>query len=859
MAFEKCASGGSEDGKISKDEARQMMKEISDYIPQARQKLGGSASEASVLQEAARMAHNQAEAAAAIERRNQLMNLNKRKARLEYQKTFSPKKMYDAIASQIRGTNTPGDMRLMSGQAISRMKHAEYAVAMAQELERAGLVKFLNDERNELALAQELREQNLPEGVRQEGVSGNDAAVKASKIISRYLNLAREELNSEGAWIGDLDGYIAHQSHDPAQMMRGGRSAVKPLEGMAAKERWLKFVKPMLDDRTFLGVADKNKFLDGVYNALVSGVHLSAEGGTGLKDPAFSGPGNKAKKLSQGRVLHFKDAASDIAYQAEYGEKRLNDRIFRTLQNSARNYALLKIWGTNPRAEFENDIRRLSEAHRDTAPDAVAAFQKKTQALKNRMDFLDGTASRPQNELAATVMQNVRSIEAMSKLGNVMFTHLSVGATKAAELRHHGVGHFERFAHFFKSFADGMTPAERVQFGRDLLAETEGAQGSILSRFDPTDDMPGTASTIQNAYYRMTGLNWLYGIQRQGLIFKLSANLADNAGRAFDALHPLLQNKLKGYGIHSAEWELLRKAEHQKTSHGMAYFTPKAAESVTDEALRGYLGETVDMQGVGTKNPTSTAAQAAKIEAARKDLALKLHAYFSDSADRGMITPGVEERAFWLGNSKRGSLAGEAARSFSQFKLWPTALVTQAIARDLYATPNWKSAAGGIMSMAVACTMYGYARMVAVDLLSGKTPRSPTDPATIMAAVMKGGGFGILGDFFFGEATRNGNSPLVTELGPIASDLESLLKIYNTAKQDALEGAKHPLLPEVVRFGLDHIPGVNLWFLRSAINYLFLWRIYETMSPGWAARHEQRVKKETDQNFWLRPSKVKPL
>ena len=54
-------------------------------------------------------------------------------------------------------------------------------------------------------------------------------------------------------------------------------------------------------DRTFEGVEEPQKFLQGMYNALTTGVHLDDSGGVGFKDPAFTGPGNAAKKASAAR------------------------------------------------------------------------------------------------------------------------------------------------------------------------------------------------------------------------------------------------------------------------------------------------------------------------------------------------------------------------------------------------------------------------------------------------------------------------------------------------------------------------------------------------------------------------------
>ena len=117
-------------------------------------------------------------------------------------------------------------------------------------------------------------------------------------------------------------------------------------------------------------------------------------------------------------------------------------------------------------------------------------------------------------------------------------------------------------------------------------------------------------------------------------------------------------------------------------------------------------------------------------------------------------------------------------------------------------------------------------------------------PTSEMKAVLNG-------DFLFGEASR---SIAATFMGPAASDIESIFKVWNMAKDNAANGATHTLATEIAHLVASILPFANLWFARAALNCLFLCRLYDTVSPGWARRYEARVKKENNQTFWLRPS-----
>ena len=55
----------------------------------------------------------------------------------------------------------------------------------------------------------------------------------------------------------------------------------------------------------------------------------------------------------------------------------------------------------------------------------------------------------------------------------------------------------------------------------------------------------------------------------------------------------------------------------------------------------------------------------------KDELKTKLSAYFIDSADSAIPTPGARERAIMNQGHERGTVMGEALRLFAQFKSFP--------------------------------------------------------------------------------------------------------------------------------------------------------------------------------------------
>ena len=46
---------------------------------------------------------------------------------------------------------------------------------------------------------------------------------------------------------------------------------------------------------------------------------------------------------------------------------------------------------------------------------------------------------------------------------------------------------------------------------------------------------------------------------------------------------------------------------------------------------------------------------------------------------------------------------------------------------------------------------------------------------------------------------------------------------------------------------------INTWYTRLALDYLFLWRLQEAASPGYLARHQQRMEQKSGIHYWLGP------
>lgn len=824
-------------GKLSDDEVEQILDTVLRRAKRASP-LGALNSEG--LRLAAESLAEEARKTSALERRNALINMRNRIGRR--QRITAAGDPVLGFKAEIHGVNTPIEGGRFSAQAEWKARSRAYVAGMTRDLQRAGLFQSVRAGALEREWTRELFE--LSKGdAGNPGVSGSAEALTIARIVHKYQNAAKRAANRAGAAIGDYSGYITRTSHDMDKIRRAGA------------DPWKQVIKPLLADETFdyvggPGTKEADDFLNNVWHALVTGVHLTHEGMQGFKDPAFTGPGNLAKRLSQDRVLHFRDANSWLDYHQQFGRGTVAENVINNLDSSARATALMNHFGTNPRAEFDADLRWLKENLRNRDPETVLRLQNAEPGLRNRFDFLDGTANMPVNRLWAKIGSTARVVESMAKLGLVAFTHLSFGATKAAELRYQGANLFERYGNFITSLKPG-----RNDVADELLAGLEGAHRDLLSRFQIDDGVPGTLSKLANTFFHWSGLTYLFEHQRQGGEELMARMLGRQFDRSFDQLEPESARLLRLFGIGDREWELLRQAPEHAEIDGRQFLTPYATTRIPEAQVIQHLFDTGQIdKRIIPPGPV----EARKIDAWRRDLAIRLYAMFNDRSEYMVVTPDIQTRAAWLGNTRAGTAQGEFWRFMAQFKTWPTALIQQAIGREWYGGQTRLAAAGGIIQMALAATVLGYGIMTLKDLVKGRNPRDPLSPKTWAAAIMQGGGAGILGDFLFGEYSRFGQPVTDTILGPVLGQgASTVIDMWNRLKAGAEDPTrKHDIAPELFRALLDNTPFVNILGLRTALNYLFLWQVQEALNPGSVRRMERTIQQQQHQTFWLSPSRA---
>jgi hypothetical protein len=777
----------------------QQLQLIASNLTNAQQQIvnaGGSPTTA--LTAAAARVAQQAQLAALIAKRNAALNAIRYRALTDYVSTHWKGNEAEGLRALLTGSIRAKTGARASVALEQRMLGNTYLGSLTTELERGGLMDAFKSGSLDQDIARALWQLNSPNpnaaGLPRE-------AVDIAKAVHRVQEAARADANKAGAWIGKLEGWVVSQSHDAWRLMKRGF------------DDWRATIEPRLDWARIEAergpIADRGKWLAETYQNLASGVHLTARGAS--KTDGFKGPANLAKRMSEERVLHFRDADAWSEYNAEFGRGSLREAIFGGLMGSARNTGLMRVLGPNPEAmfnrlttELRDRIRRSGDARASQKFDAAV-----NGWLDNRLKEVTGEVNRPVNEMLARYSANARAWQSMAKLGGAVISSVTDLATYASELSYQGRGFLSGIAEAVGGVAQGRAAGERKEILSSLGVFFDSLVGDITRQGSLDESMGGNTSRMLQTFFKYNLLNWWTESLRSSAGLSMSHYLALQAGKTFDQLAPEMQRTLALFEIDAPTWDRMRAAGVRKAADGVEFMVPDGMQPADADRLRRYV---------------------------------------VDRADTAVLQPDADARSMLRQGTRAGTPQGELMRTIMQFKGFPVAFTRQVLGRELYGRGAEGGTVKGLTQLMVATTVLGYAAMVAKDMLKGRTPRDPRDPKTIAAAMVQGGGAGIYGDFLFGQYSRSGNRALETLAGPVLGTGAEVVNLWAKLRAGDADGG------DALRLAVNNTPFANLFYTRIAADYLFLYDVQEAISPGTLRRMEQRIARDNGQTFLWSPS-----
>lgn len=849
MGIRECLANAVETGDITREEAAALQGDFEARFAQKRLELGDDAAGIAARDELAAELRAQA-----IEKRRRAVLTEKARLRLK---------------DRILGYRDENGKPNVYEAALQVLSHYGYAGAGSVRGRQEALISTahgkLTDVMTAFSRSVVTGRRSASAGLQRDVVrelhgeaTGDPTAKGLADSLATVFEDLRNRFNAAGGAIPKLDRWGMPHSHNGLAVRQAGRDA------------WKAFIKPLVDpDRMRhpltgepVGVAGLDRALDHVYDTITT---------TGWAHHApqmrTAGAGSMATQRQDHRFITFKDGASWMDYNARFGDGDPVQAMFRHINGMAKDIAMMEVLGPNPAAMvlwMKQNVRvevarmdlglpsnakfagELAKWARGTAPGAFADWR--IDALYNELRGSTTAASG-----VATATSTVKNIMNAALLGGA---GILAGATDPfiaqAARRLAGIPVTKGLGKFFAQIK-ASNRMEIVRAGVIMDDYLHAVEGEI--RFTGTMLGHHWSKYLVDRSMMLNLLKPLTTGRRLVEARAWQSTLADHAGDAFGKLPDRLRTTMEGFGIDEADWEIMRASVDP-----LGFITPSSI------AERG--GE-VRYLRPGPDGPLVDVELMAEEKALRhREVAEKLAELTASWAERSTPSGTPNARSYLSGGLARGTPVGEfihMATQFKSFGLSFTTLQLEALQQLTAMKGGGRGAAAAYFgSLFITTTIGGAIAMQIINLADGKDVEDmgPENTDFWFRAVMKGGGFGLFGDFLSSSTNRFGGGVGDTVLGPGWSFLSDAVGLTAGNAARLALGQEPNVGRDAVTFAGRYTPLASSHFAtRGAYRRLVLDQLQWLVDPEADASFKARargLKGRTGQDYWWEPGEALP-
>lgn len=678
--------------------------------------------------------------------------------------------------------------------------------------------------------------------------SGSVEAKRMADAVRAAQARARTLFNAHGGNIGELADFGLPHAHDTAKLRAAGFDAWR--REVEPRLAWNRIEdattgKPFAAAGAAPDPARAARFLEDVYSGIVT---------RNLDElvPSMGGGAGKAlaNRRADHRVLHFRDADDWMEYNDRFGLANPFQAMVGHLEGMARDIALMRVLGPNPRAGLEHAIQTAQKelstrfdaarAAAGTDPAKLAQVAKDQRRSENRMKRrskraramlggVTGANNVPEDELWGAFFAGTRNLLTAAQLGGAMLSSLSDMWTMRMAAAAVGMNPRGTVVRQMQLIASSATRETAAQMG--YVADTLANGGSAAARYMGDVWSPEITGRITDAVLRASGLSYWTDMGRTAFQMEFSGLLASQAGRALADVEPALRRTLMARGITAADWDRLRDPAAMFTA-------PNGATFIT---------------------PLHWVEHTPVPRAEAEGIAARLAGIIDEQMEFAVPSVSLEGRSMLLGESAPGSFAGELLRSGLMYKSFGLSVLLNQIRRTM-AQPTGMARATYAASMIAGLTVLGAGAVQLKALAAGRDPR-PMDSATFWgAAFLQGGGIGIFGDFLSSETARTGGGFAETLAGPVVGLGSDATRLVVSNAVRAVQGENTFVGRDVSNILRRYTPGTTLWQIRTPLDRLIWDQLQRLLDPeaegAWALQERNRERAGGNETWWERGARA---
>jgi hypothetical protein len=662
--------------------------------------------------------------------------------------------------------------------------------------------------------------------------TGDVAAQSVAAGVRDAFKEMRRMANDAGAHIGELDDWGLPHMHDKMALTRAGF------------DRWYADVKDNiawhriednLTGRPFAAEGERppeatmQEFLRNIYDNNVFG--------EGSKEAVY-GRGSGAslvRQLDRSRVLHFTDADAWIAYNTKYGSGDIYGSIIAHAHRMAEDIAAMRKFGPSPEMGLDYMKQLAVREARKRGDAALVDRVNGNFEHAKRMLRLTRGGAMPNSLKQATVARffsSTRMLLSAAMLDRAIIS--SIADTNTARMAAKAMGLPNApFKRHMDLVANGASREQLARAG--WVADTMADPGILLSRFQAEVPAASIAERVSSGVMRAQGLAHWTDTGRHAFQFEMAGYLAENAGKPLDELPEPLRGLLRAKEVTQEDWALLTNPAHMFTApNGATFLSPMWWRQVTD----------VDPQRAD-------------------DIFLKVQSLIEEQTEFAVPTQNYWMRAQVEGDDVPGTIGYEMKKSALMVKSFAMTFSTNQIARIMatkqhriaginFTGKNARIAYG--FDLAVGATLMGAIALQLGELAYGRDPQNMTDPSFWGRALLKGGGFGVVGDIVAAGESSWGGGFTSYAAGPgwqLVQDTWNL-SVGNAA--DLMMGKETNFGRDLVKFADRYTPGADLPVLGLALDRILWDNLQRALDPlAEKAMREAATRRENlygNRSFW---------
>jgi hypothetical protein len=625
---------------------------------------------------------------------------------------------------------------------------------------------------------------------------------KIQQFAKEWLEVTdvmRADFNARGGSISKNERWFMPQHHD-----------ARAIEKMGLEE-WKTYIRPLLDtnfmfDDAGQPLTKQGQLFDQVDEALDSVFEtITTHGLNKVKDLKVPRLGKKlSRKGSERRFLYFKDADSWIAYQNKFGRGDVFTTLTDHINSMANDVSLMEVFGPNP----ENTFRAL----KTKAESKKALTNRQKYFSESIYNVVSGKVNQGELTGVSDFMQTTRNLLTSAFLGKAFLSAISDTGFEAITANYNNIPAFKVVSRKL-SLLNPSNKADRIFATKIGLISENAMRASSGNRYS---DIYGTgmSTKIAEGVMRASLLQPWTEMGRKAFGMEFSSMLADNFGKSLDQLDDDVKRAFNTYGIKEKDWDLFR------SSKPLDYKGAKFADMLEPGGV-------------------------------------KFHQMIMSETDYAVPMPDARVKAITTGGLGRGTIEGQGWRSVMMLKSFPLTIANTHIYRALFEASNGQKIQYTGLLLA-STTVLGGIALTAKDIAAGREPRSMDNPKFFAAALVQGGGLGILGDYAFSDVNRFGGGIVSTAFGPTGQLTDDIVKLTLGNLQEAIRGEETNVLGESARFAERYTP--DIWQTHLLKNALF--DQIEMLADPHAQKKYNRIvrkrQKDYEQGYWWKPGEPLP-